>query len=211
VAREAGISDTLGYHEYTDQDDLVRRLAISTRSRCNFCSSSTTMIQERVRAGLARARDEGTEKAIRVALSKGRRRYAQNRRSLPPVRCSGSQKLIDRRTDAPGARVAHHQIQTSILRPPRHAPAAAGPPSSPTLKTYPYALTHSNATGRERADAIGDIRAETSCLDGSRPASEMCKSVAARFAAPPIPLVLPVARVRQGWAIGHLHGAPRAR
>jgi hypothetical protein len=26
VAREAGIFDTLGYHEYSDQDDLVRRL-----------------------------------------------------------------------------------------------------------------------------------------------------------------------------------------
>jgi hypothetical protein len=26
TAREAGIFDTLGYHEYADQDDLVRRL-----------------------------------------------------------------------------------------------------------------------------------------------------------------------------------------
>jgi hypothetical protein len=29
VAREAGIFDTLGYHEYTDQNDLVRRLTSS--------------------------------------------------------------------------------------------------------------------------------------------------------------------------------------
>ena len=47
-----------------------------------------------------------------------------------------------------------------------------------------------SATGRERADAIGDVHAETSCLDVFRQALETCKSVAAPFAVPPIQLVL---------------------
>jgi DNA invertase Pin-like site-specific DNA recombinase len=36
-----------------------------------FAEFERAMIQERVRAGLARARDEGTEKAIRAALANG--------------------------------------------------------------------------------------------------------------------------------------------
>jgi Transcriptional regulator PadR-like family len=68
-----------------------------------------------------------------------------------------------------------------------------------------------SATGRERADAIGDVHAETSCLEVFRQALETCKSFAARFAVPPIPLVLLGARAEQGWAIGHLQEAPKAR
>jgi hypothetical protein len=68
-----------------------------------------------------------------------------------------------------------------------------------------------SATGRERVDAIGGVHAETSCLEVSRPALETCKSFAARFAVPPIPRVLLGARAGQGWAIGHLHEAPKAR
>ena len=73
------------------------------------------------------------------------------------------------------------------------------------------AVRRLEATGRERADATGDIRAETSCLGGSRRALETCRSVAARLAVGPIPLDLPGARGGRGWAIAHLREAPKAR
>jgi len=68
-----------------------------------FAEFERAMIQERVRAGLARAKDEGktlgrpridaaTETTIRKALEKGDRACARSRCSLesPPARCSGS-------------------------------------------------------------------------------------------------------------------------
>ncbi len=67
----------------------------------------------------------------------------------------------------------------------------------------------SAATGRERADEIGDVQAKTSCLDVSCQPLKTCKSVAARFAVPPIPLVLLTGgRARQ---VGRLSTCTKAK
>jgi hypothetical protein len=48
IARETGIFDTLGYHEYSDQDDLVRRLTSNIDPEPLSCSSELDHRERRI-------------------------------------------------------------------------------------------------------------------------------------------------------------------